>query len=90
MVKKYKEHPRIAIRGLPEDKIKRLKELARLSGKSLNGFLLDLLSEVAERSEVQALDNKYSELQKQTLEVLEINTQEIRKVQKIYQDLIGE
>lgn len=90
MVKNHVEPPRISVRGLPVDKLNRVKELARLSGKSLNAFIVDLLSDVAERSEVQALDNKYTELQKQTLAVLELNIKELQKVQEIYKFMNGE
>ncbi|MHC5250717.1 hypothetical protein [Enterococcus sp. LJL90] len=90
MVKNHVEPPRISVRGLPVDKLNRVKELARLSGKSLNAFIVDLLSDVAERSEVQALDNKYTELQKQTLAVLELNIKELQKVQEICKFMNGE
>lgn len=88
-MKNLSKPPMITIRGLPVDKQKRIQELAKESGQSMNSYLLNILFEVAERHEIMMLDSKYSELQKETLLALTINTEELKQVQQLVKYVMG-
>jgi len=80
----------IRVRNFPLEKKVRLAELATKQGKSLNQFLSEVLMKVAETHEDYAIDYKYQELSSQTLEALNVNTAELKKVQELIKFLIGE
>lgn len=64
--------PTITIRNLPRDKQIRIQELAKQSYKSMNTYLCDILSDIAERYEVKETESRYAELLKQTIESLNL------------------
>lgn len=88
-MKNSSKPPQITIRGLARDKQKRIQELANDSGYSMEGFIRNLLSDVAERHEVAVLDSKYAELQKETLLALAIATEEIKRMQEVINFVMG-
>lgn len=88
-MKNLSKSPQLTIRGLPLDKQKRIHELAKKSGQSMEGYIRNLLSDVAERHEVAMLDSKYAELQKETLLALTIATEEMKRMQEVINFVMG-
>lgn len=78
----------VYVRGLEKSKVEKLKEIARRNGyPSLNAYLLELLGQVAEEVEVVEYRNKYLDMQDRNIEVLERNTQALKK---LYEFIGGE
>lgn len=89
MAREITDFDEIRIRNIPLDKKVRLVNLAKQEGKSLNKFLIDHLSNLAERYEAKEVESRYSELQKQTIEALKLNTAELQKNQQLINMLLG-
>ncbi len=75
----------LKIRNVSPATSARLKELAKKNGySSLQGYLLNIVTRVAESNEVEDLDRQYRELQNRMMEQLTANTNALKTFVDIY------
>lgn len=75
----------LRIRYVSDGTSAKLKELARKNGfSSLQGYLLNIVTRVAESNEVEDLDRHYRELQNRMMEQLNANTKALQTFVELY------
>ncbi|MGM0285756.1 MULTISPECIES: hypothetical protein [unclassified Enterococcus] len=89
MGKPISDFDEIKIRGIDVDKKARLIQMATAQNKSLNQFLLDYVTRLAERQEVMEMETKYSEVIGMMATVIEKNTQILNEVSLFIQVMTG-